>query len=95
MLLLLWSEVRHMCTARLIICEHGLLLSEQKFRKWHIEVVRWEDIQAITPTKGLGSLFSEHSLIRREGKVISLAFYQNMELLISQIRLYSEEYLAL
>lgn len=94
MLFNLRIEGRRVRTARIIVCEHGLLLSEQRFRKWHSEVVRWKDIQAITPAAGLGNVFSEHSLIRREGKVISLVFYQNMEVLISQIRLYSEEYLS-
>ena len=94
-LLKLRIEGRRVRTAHIIICEYGLLLSEQRFRKWHIEVVRWEDIQAITPAEGLGNLFSEHSLIRREGRAIIITGYQHMEVLISQIRLYSEEYLSL
>ena len=75
-------EIPRALRERIIVCEHGILQVGKRIRNKRVEVILWEDIRAIRREFfGL-----ECSIQCRDGKVLKLNFYQNLDKLIADMR---------
>ncbi len=80
--LLLWIEAPRAQRQHIIVCEQGLLQIGRDIRSKDIEIVRWTNILKVNR----GVLGLEYSIIRRDGKILSISLYQDIEGLFELIR---------
>ncbi len=71
---------------RVLLCEHGLLQVKKHLGSTHVEVVRWNDIQAI---KRDG--FRSYYIVQQGKGALTLTLYQKVDELVELIRQRSRE----
>ncbi|WP_149403030.1 hypothetical protein [Dictyobacter arantiisoli] len=87
-LFLLLVRISSMKRRRVIVCEHGLLQVRRKVWSDQVEVVHWEEIQALKSVHTISNREYMH-LIRKEGKPLVLVNdYEDFDELFEQIRQY-------
>src|SRR5258708_6432927 len=71
---------------RVLLCEYGLLQVKKHLRSTHVEVVRWNDIQAI---KRDG--FRSYYIVQQGKWALTLTLYQKVDELVELIKQRSRE----
>jgi hypothetical protein len=71
---------------RVLLCEYGLLQVKKHLRSTHVEVVRWNDIQAIKR-----DVLRSYYIVQQGKGALTLTLYQNIDELVELIRQRSRE----
>jgi hypothetical protein len=66
---------------RVLLCEHGLLQVKKHLRSTHVEVVRWNDIQAIKR-----DVFRSYYIVQQGKGALTLTLYQKVDELVELIK---------
>ncbi len=86
-LFLLFVSIPAEKSRRVMVCEYGLLQIRKRLQGQRVEMIYWEEIQAIEP---VFTWTEQTRLIRKEGKPLALPKrYERFDELLAQIRLCS------